>query len=44
MEKEKLADPISPIYIDLLKQDTGLEEPDIKTAMLDRSVWQAVTV
>ena len=33
-------------YIDLLKQDTGLEEPDIKTAMLDRSVWhwQAIKV
>ena len=28
-------------YIDLLKQDTGLEESDIKTAMLDRSVWRA---
>ena len=31
-------------YIDLLKQDTGLKEPDIKTAMLDRSVWRAITV
>ena len=28
----------------LLKQDTGLEEPDIKTAMLDRSVWRGITV
>ena len=33
----------SHLYIDLLKQDTGLEEPDIKTAMLDRSVWRAIT-
>ena len=31
-------------YIDLLKQDTGLEEADIKTAMLDRRVWRAITV
>ena len=38
--KERLADPILT-YIDLLKQDTGLEEPDIKIAMLDISVWMA---
>ena len=31
-------------YIDDLNQDTGLEEPDIKTAMLDRSVWLAIPV
>ena len=31
-------------YVDLLKQDTGLEEPDITTAMLDMSVWSANTV
>ena len=40
MEKESLSDPISPTYVHVhvrLKQDTGLEEPAIKTAMLDRS-------
>ena len=31
-------------YIDLLKQDTGPEEPDIKRAMLDRSVMRFITV
>ena len=31
-------------YVNLLKQDTGLEEPDLRTAMLDRSVWRAITV
>ena len=30
-------------YVDL-KQDTGLEEPDIKAAMLTRSVRRAITV
>ena len=28
----------------LLKQNTGLQEPDIKTAMLGRSVWRAITI
>ena len=28
----------------LLKQDTGLDEPDIKTAMLGSSMWRAITV
>ena len=30
-------------YIDLMKQDTGLEEPDIKTAMHGK-VWRDITV
>ena len=31
-------------YIDQLRLDTGLEASDIRTAMLDRSVWRAITV
>ena len=43
MYGEKVSRP-KITYIDLLIQDTGLEEPDIKTAMLDRRVWRAITV
>ena len=31
-------------YTDVLQQDTGLETTDMRTAMLDRSVWRAITV
>ena len=38
--KRQAGNLLSPI--DLLKQDTGLEELDIKTAMLDSSIWRAI--
>ena len=28
----------------LLQQDTGLETPEIRTAMLDSDVWRVITV
>ena len=31
-------------YTDLLQQDTGLETPEIRTAMLSRIVWRAIIV
>ena len=31
-------------YVDQLRLDTGLEASDMRTAMLDRSVWRAITV
>ena len=31
-------------YTDILQQDTGLETSEVRTAMLDRSVWRAITV
>ena len=31
-------------YIDVLKQDTGLDVGDLKTAMQDRKVWRAIIV
>ena len=31
-------------YTDVLQQDTGLETTDMRTAMLNRSVWRAITV
>ena len=32
------------IYIDILRQDTGLDEDDMKNAMLDRRIWRAITI
>ena len=31
-------------YTDLLQQDIRLETPEVRTAMLDMSVWRAITV
>ena len=31
-------------YIDQLQLDTGLEATEVRTAMLDRSVWRAINV
>ena len=31
-------------YIDVLKQDTGLEASDCQTAMQDRKIWKAIVV
>ena len=34
----------SQTYLDQLRQDTGLETAELRTAMQDRSVWRAITV
>ena len=38
--------PVRPAftYIDILKEDTGLEAADFKTAMQDRNLWKAILV
>ena len=41
---KRKADRPTITYTDVLQQDTGLETPDMRTAMLDRSVWRAITV
>ena len=41
---KRKAERLTFTYVDLLKQDTALEETDMKIAMLDRHVWRAITV
>ena len=41
--KRKAGRP-SIIFTDILRQDTGLETNKLRTAMLDRSVWRAITL
>ena len=31
-------------YTEILRQDTGLEAPEMRTELLDKSVWRAITV
>ena len=43
--KKKPGRPVlTYMYIDILKEDTGLEAADFKTAMQDRNLWKAIVV
>ena len=41
---KRKADRPSITYTDLSQQDTGLERPEVRTAMLYTGVWRAITL
>ena len=42
MEEEPGRSPLT--YVDVLKQDIGLETSELQTAMQDRRLWKAIVV